>query len=259
MRVGAVPYLNGKPLIHGLEVIPDIELLLEVPSRLAILLREKELAVGLVSLAACFENPDLRIVPGISISCNGPAESVKLFHTGDIEAIKSVTLDSSSLTSVTLVKVILSEVYGLSPEYMVMPPELPAMLQSSDAAVLIGDPAMHIPSGRYRELDLGEAWRRLTGLPFVFAVWAVNPDMAAGSLVDILHESKRRGLAALEAISKHESERLDLPQSVCFRYLDQIMDYDMTDKHIEAMDLFRRKVAEYGIMRSPATPLLLGE
>lgn len=252
--IGSVPYLNGKPLIHGLDQVADINLIQEVPSRLAIMLRNKEIAVGLVSLAACFQNPELQIIPGFVISCNGPAESVKLFYNNEIEDIKKVALDSSSITSVTLVKVILNEAYGINPEYSTMPPVLPAMLHACDGAVLIGDPAMHVPAGRYKELDLGMAWYELTGLPFVFAVWAANPEMINSSLVDALKSAKNAGLAAIDQISQSESERLDLPYDLCFRYLDEIMGYDMTDPHKEAMKLFREKVIKYSIMDNPADP-----
>lgn len=259
IRIGAVPYLNGKPLIYGLDRIAGIDVILEVPSRLAIMLEAKEIAVGLVSLAACFQNPALRIIPGIGISCDGPAASVKLFYNGEINDIKNVALDSSSITSTTLVKVILSEVYGIEPVYTVMPPVLPAMLHTCDGAVLIGDPAMRIPSGRYKELDLGMAWHELTGLPFVFAVWAANPDMVNPSLIEILTSAKAGGLAAIKDICRTESERLDLPYDLCSGYLKRVMGYDLTDAHRQAMRLFRDKVIEHDIMDDPAALKMLGE
>ncbi|MHB1457072.1 MAG: menaquinone biosynthetic enzyme MqnA/MqnD family protein [Armatimonadota bacterium] len=258
IHIGSVPYLNGKPLIYQLDQIDEIDVIQEVPSRLAIMLKNKEIAVGLVSLAACFQNPELEIIPRIVISCNGPAKSVKLFYNNNIEDIKSVALDSSSISSVTLIRVILSEVYGLQPEYTVMPPVLPAMLHACDGAVLIGDPAMRIPSGRYKELDLGSAWYDLTGLPFVFAVWASNPEMIDPTLIDILSSVKISGLAAIDQISHTESERLDLPYDVCFRYLQEIMGYDMTDAHIEAMSMFRKKVIQHQIMDKPADLKIYG-
>ena len=241
MRIGSVPYMNAKPLIHGLDREPGIELIFEVPSKLAVMLRNGELAAGMVSCAACFMNPDLEIAPGMSISCIGPAESVKLFHRGNVEAIQSVALDISSLTSVLLAKIILRERYGLSPEFVDMPPSVPGMLETCDGAVTIGDTTMRVPVGGYRELDLGSEWHALTGLPFVFAVWAVNPELASAELTDILLSAKARGLASIEEISESESNRLDLPLEVCSRYLGQTMDYDLTERHMEGMRLFREK------------------
>lgn len=256
IKVGSVPYLNGKPLIYKLDENPDVVLIQEVPSRLAILLKEGIIAAGLVSTAACFMNPRLQIVPDISISCNGPAQSVKLLYNGELSDIRKVALDTSSITSVTLVKVILSERYGLHPEYIDMPPVVPAMLHTCDAAVVIGDTTMRLPQGRWPELDLGEEWHKLTGLPFVFAAWTVNPELARHELTDILLTAKNCGLQSLDEISRSESERLQLPVDVCHRYLDEIMDYNLTDKHIEALRLFRRKVIELDIIPDAHMPEL---
>ena len=246
MRIGAVPYLNGKPLIYGLDNEPEVEIIYEVPSRLANMLEKNELAAGLVSSAACFMNPCLQIVPGISISCDGPAESVKIFHKGKIEDIHKVALDTSSLTGVLLAKIVLRERYNLSPEYVQMPPSLPEMLKKYDAAVVIGDTTMCTPRHKdWYELDLGEEWHLLTGLPFVFAIWAVNPDMANPDLVEILLRAKERGLDSLDEISKSEAERLGLPIKTCHRYLSEIMNYDLTERHIQGLKLFYEKASEY--------------
>lgn len=256
IRIGSVPYLNGKPLVYKLDENPDVELIQEVPSRLAILLKEGIIAAGLVSSAACFMNHKLQIVPGICISSNGPAESVKLLYNGELSDIKKVALDTSSITSVTLAKVILSERYNLNPEFVSMPPVVPAMLHACDAAVVIGDPAMQIPRGRWTEIDLGDEWHKLTGLPFVFAAWAVNPDMADRKLTGILQAVKALGLQSLDDISSTESKRLNLPVDVCYRYLDVIMDYDLTEEHLKALRLFRQKVIELGIIPNAHMPEL---
>jgi len=248
MRLGAVPYLNGKPLIRGLDDEPEVEVVHEAPSRLASMLEKREIAAGLVSSVACFMNPRLQIVPNISISCIGPAESVKLFYKRNLESIRRVALDTSSLTSVLLAKIVLRERYELLPEFIAMPPPLLDMMGACDAAVVIGDTTMCAPAGRWSALDLGEEWHLLTGLPFVFAVWAVNPDLAAPSLLDILGRAKSRGLHSLHEISEAEALRLGLPVDICFRYLSEIMDYELTDRHMEALMLFRESARRYGLM-----------
>jgi len=248
MRVGTVPYLNGKPLVWGLGDEPEVELIQEVPSRLASMLEKRELAAGLVSSVACFMNPRLQIVPNISISCIGPAESVKLFYKESLESIRRVALDTSSLTSVLLAKIILRERYELLPEFIAMPPSLPDMLEVCDAAVVIGDTTMCAPVGRWPALDLGQEWYLLTGLPFVFAVWAVNPDLAAPNPLEILGRAKSRGLKSLLEISEAEASRLELHVGVCFHYLSEIMDYDLTDRHMEALLVFRERAQRYGLM-----------
>lgn len=242
MRIGAVPYLNGKPLIYGLDREPEVDLICDVPSRLAHMLETGGIEAGLVSVAACFTNPNLRIVPGISISCDGPAESVKLFYKGQIN---KVALDTSSLTSVLLAKIILRERYDLTPEFVPMPPSLPDMLKECNAAVVIGDTTMCAPrEADWTELDLGEEWKLLTGLPFVFAVWAVNPNMANSDIEEVLLKAKEKGLDSIEEISKSESERLGIPIETCFHYLSKTMNYDLTDRHIQAIKLFREKAGE---------------
>lgn len=245
MKIGSVPYLNAKPLVWGLD--PQT-VIYEVPSKLTSMLEEGEIAAGMVSSVACFLNPDLKIAPGMSISCIGPAESVKLFHKEGLESIQTVALDTSSLTSVLLAKIILNERYGLCPEFIDMPPNLDEMLAKCDGAVTIGDTTMQCPQGKWREMDLGSEWHDLTGLPFVFAVWAVNPNLAEPDLVDTLLRSKEHGLKSLDEISESEAKRLNLPFEVCHHYLSEIMNYDLTDRHIEALNLFRSKAGEHGFI-----------
>lgn len=241
MKIGAVPYLNGKPLVYGLDREPEIELITDVPSNLARMLRDGEIAAGLVSVFACFENSLLEMVSEISISCDGPAESVRIFLREPISKVRTVALDTSSLTSVMLARIILRERYGLLPEFVSMPPDLDLMLGRCDAAVVIGDTTMTAPLDRWPSLDLGEEWRNLTELPFVFAVWAVNPGIATPDLIDSLTRARERGLSSLQEISESESKRLDLPVEICHRYLSRIMSYDLSERHLEAIDLFRRK------------------
>ncbi len=241
MKIGAVPYLNGKPLVHGLDREPRVELVTDVPSRLAQMLRDKEIAAGLLSVFACFRNPRLHMVPGICIGCDGPADSVRIFLGKPIEQVRTVALDTSSLSSVNLARIILRERYEIMPEFIDMRPDLEEMLDRCDAAVTIGDITMTAPQDRWPMLDLGEEWKLLTGLPFVFAVWAVNPDMASPELTDILMRAKQFGMESLDKISASESRRLDLSYETCYRYLSEVMDYDMSERHYQALELFREK------------------
>lgn len=247
-RIAAPPYMNSKPLVWGLESEESVECRYLVPSKIAEMLEARELSAGLVSVPAVFTNSNLRIVPDISISCEGPAESVKLFHNCTIpERLQTVAVDESSLSSSLLARIILKEQYGVTPLFIPMAPSIPDMLATCDAAVTIGDTTMCAAKGRYGELDLGEEWHRLTSLPFVFAVWAVNPDMASARLVEILRRAKQIGLSHLPAITKAESLRLGLPEDTCYRYLNTVMDYDLDDRHIGALNLFREKVSDYGV------------
>ncbi|MDI6829287.1 MAG: menaquinone biosynthesis protein [Armatimonadota bacterium] len=246
-KLGTIPYLNGKPLTYGLDGEPAVELVTDVPSRLAEMLKAHEIAAGLVSSVACFMNQGLQIIPGISISCRGPAESVKIFHKTKPEEIATVALDTSSLTSVLLAKVILRERYNLTPKFISMPPSVEEMLDACDAAVVIGDTAMKVQPGRWAEIDLGSEWYSLTGLPFVFAFWAVNPEMVSPELIDILHRAKLCGLGALSEIAKSESRRLGLSFEKCYHYLRDIMVYDLTNDHLESLNIFSEKIRKFGL------------
>ncbi len=256
MKIGVVPYLNGMPLTWGLKREVGVELLTDVPSKLAAMLEAREIAAGLVSSAACFENPALRILPEISISCDGRAESVKLFHRTPLERVRTVALDRSSLTSTLLVQIVLQERYKLLPEFVPMAPQLDSMLGACDAALVIGDATMMAPQDRWPSLDLGEEWNILTGLPFVFAVWAVDPDVATSGLVDLLARSKQHGLRSLQEISEVEAERLELPVSVCHRYLSETMNYDLTERHLRGLELFRQKACSLGLATGGSIKLL---
>jgi chorismate dehydratase len=170
VRLGAVSYLNVEPIIHGLDRDPAFSLLREVPSRVAERLHAGEIDLGTIpSIEYAFG--DYAIVPGIAIGSRGPVRSVNLYHERPLTELRRVALDTSSRTSVALLKVLLRERLGRDPEYLEMGPSLDAMLGAADGALIIGDPALYL-EGSVEHLDLGEAWQRTTGLPFVYAFWA---------------------------------------------------------------------------------------
>ncbi len=170
LRLGAVSYLNVEPIIHGLDRDSRFSLLREVPSRVAERLHAGEIDLGTIpSIEYAFG--DYAIVPGIAIGSRGPVRSVNLYHTVPVDKLKRVALDTSSRTSVALLKVLLRERLGRDPEYVEMAPSLDNMLGAADGALLIGDPALYL-EGSVAHLDLGLAWQQATGLPFVYAFWA---------------------------------------------------------------------------------------
>jgi chorismate dehydratase len=199
LRLGAVSYLNVEPIIHGLDKDPRFALLREVPSRIAERLHAGEIDLGTIpSIEYAFG--DYAIVPGIAIGSCGPVGSVNLYHQTAVDDIRRVALDTSSRTSVALLKVLLRERLGRDPEYVAMAPSLPAMLASADAALLIGDPALYAETPVPR-LDLGAEWQRATGLPFVYAFWAGRPGVIAADGVKALQEALVAGRAAVREIA----------------------------------------------------------
>jgi len=200
VRLGAVSYLNVEPIIHGLDHDPRFTLRREVPSRVAERLHAGEIDLGTIpSIEYAFG--DYAIVPGIAIASRGPVHSVSLYHQRPVDELRRVALDTSSRTSVALLKVLLRERLSRDPEYVEMAPSLDAMLGVADGALMIGDPALY-SEGPVDKLDLGEAWQRSTGLPFVYAFWGGRPGVIDEAGIAALQAALASGRKALPEIAR---------------------------------------------------------
>lgn len=200
LRLGVVPYLNVEPIIRGLGDEPRFDLQRDVPSRVAQRLHAGEIDLGMIPSIE-YAAGDYAIVPGIAIGATNAVRSVLLFHAVPLEDVRRVALDTSSRTSVALTKILLRERLGRDPEYVAMGPNLEAMLAEADAALVIGDPALYAKPVGQKHLDLGEAWRALTGLPFVFAFWAGRPGAVTPEDVARLQAALARGRAEIPQIA----------------------------------------------------------
>jgi len=251
LRLGAVSYLNVAPIIHGLVGDPDFHLLQEVPSRVAERLHAGEIDLGTIpSVEYAFGN--YAIVPGIAIASRGPVRSVCLYYDGPLSAVRRVALDTSSRTSVALVKVLLRERLGQDPEYVPMGPSLDDMLAAADAALLIGDPALYATSEAPR-LDLGEEWTRATGLPFVYAFWAGPPGIVSHDQVERLQDSLRLGLEAIPQIAAGYDPgrgRADVSES----YLRENIVFTLGEEEKAGLSEFYRRAYALGLI--PRVPEL---
>lgn len=199
LRLGVVSYLNAAPTVQGLAGDPRFRLVRDVPSRIATLLHEGEIDLGLIPSIEYAEG-DYAIVPGVAIGSRGKVRSVSLLHRGRLEDVGRVAVDVSSRTSAALVRVLLRERLGRDPEYVSMPPDVPAMLAAADAALVIGDPALYY-AGEADRLDLGEEWTARTGLPFVYAFWAGRPGVAGPEEVAVLQRAAAAGRNAVSEIA----------------------------------------------------------
>lgn len=229
IRIGAVNYLNSKPLIHELETLsPQADLILDVPSRLADMLEAKKLDVGLIPAIEYFRAGSYRIIPDIAIASHGPVLSVTLFSRVPWNSIRRLALDEGSRTSAALAQILLRCRYAVEPEIVSLPLTEKAEDTSADAVLLIGDRAMHacLP-GFAHAYDLGQEWHDWTGLPFVYAFWAVRPRVNLGEVADALAEAKRRGVAAVGPIAAREASKLGLDAGFCRRYLNHIIRFDL--------------------------------
>ena len=252
MRIGSVPYLNAKPLIAWFQT-PEgersgVEVVYDVPSRLARMVEAGEVACAMVSSVELFRHTDWKAVPRIAIASTGKVLSVRLFAKLPVDRVRSVALDTSSLTSSALVRVLFARWWYATPRYIPAAPNLEAMLQQADAALLIGDKGMMACSEGLFVVDLGEEWYRWTGLPFVWALWLGRAENITPPLVDCLHRAKAWGLEHLDTIVQQEASRLDISESLVRLYLRDIMQYEMTDAHEQALHRFAQECERLGLV-----------
>ena len=203
-RLGAVEYLNARPLVYGLELRNDLfSLRFDVPSKCAALLHEGSIDVGMIPSIEYLRGRDYLIVPGVGIVSDGPVASVALFTTIPVSAIRSIAADTSSRTSNALLRVLCLERFGIDPEFQPMAPEPEKMLRRCDAALLIGDPALFLDHERLgaEKVDLGAEWTAMTGLPFVWAFWAGRAGVLSAAAVQALAGARDAGVAASGSIA----------------------------------------------------------
>jgi chorismate dehydratase len=244
LLLGSVPYANARPLIEGLASDPAVRLLLETPSRLARRLAEGGLDAALVPSVEVFRDPRLVVVPAGCISSRGPVASVSLFCRRPLGPGGRVLVDESSLTSAALVRVLLEGPLGAPGARLApCPPSTDPREADADAVLLIGDPALVQDRRGLTEVDLGEAWTRWTGLPFVWAVWAARDAAAAAAAAPVLEEARRRGREALPAIVLREAARLGLPEADLHRYLTRNIRHDLGEEERRGMERFRAEWA----------------
>jgi len=249
IRIGAVNYLNSKPLIFDLEKLaPEAELTLDVPSRLADLLQEGSLDVALIPVIEYFRAGTYTIVRDLAIVSRGPVLSVTLFSRVPWSEIRSVALDAGSRTSAALTQIVLRHRYKMRPE--ILPLLLDQRVEDvyADAVLLIGDRAMRacLP-GYVHAFDLGQEWFDWTGLPFVYAVWAVREGVDLGPVESALHEAKRRGMAQCGRIACQEAPKLSLDAGFCRRYLSNIIHFDLGTKEQAGLQHFYALACELGL------------
>jgi chorismate dehydratase len=250
IRLGAVGFLNARPLAYGLDGDPQVSLRLDVPSECARLLHAGEIDLGLVPVIELLRGEvSYDIVPGLAIGCAGAVDSVALFTRTPIDRVRRIALDVSSRSSVGLVRVLCRHHFGIAPTFVDAEPDLARMLEQADAALMIGDPAFDAP---WRDLaatkiDLGDAWQASTGLPFVFAAWIARPGIVTPALVARLHAARRAGQDAIPAIASAEAGR-DLPRAARLeRYLRDNIRYDLDDEALRGLERYLSLVMEDGL------------
>ncbi|MGA2619489.1 MAG: menaquinone biosynthesis protein [Thermoguttaceae bacterium] len=249
IRIGAVTYLNSRPLIFGLRgMTAGSEIVLDVPSRLADGLAAGVLDVALVPSIEYRRQAGLRIVSDACIACAGPVRSVKLYGRVPLARIRTLALDEGSRTSAALVRILLKERFGLEPQLQPLP--LGATLEQSvaDAVLVIGDRGMLPAAAPFAFVaDLGHEWHQWTGLPFVFALWLARPQVELGDLERVLAAARDEGLRRLAEIADLAAAEIDLPAAECLAYLRDNLQFHLGPRERRGLALFFDLAARHGL------------
>ncbi len=245
LRIGCVKYLNARPLICAY----DGEVIFEHPSALARMLARDELDAGLVPVFEALRDPRYLLVDGVAVACDGPVFSVFLAYRGELRDVHSVACDPASLTSSNLLKVLLAKFHGLHPSFG----------EQGDARLLIGNQAIEFRLANenvcdhWKFLDLGEEWKLRTGLPFVFALWALRPETPdATAVANALRRLKRCGTERILELVSHEDFADEKTRR---RYLTEFLRYDIGPHGKTAIERFRDLLAADGRIERIERPL----
>ena len=263
-RVGHIQFLNCLPLYHMLVrsgAVLDMDLYKDTAIALCRRLLSGKLDISPVpAIEYARHAGDLLLLPNLTVSSNGQVMSILLVSKVPAEKLQGrpVALTNTSATSQVLTKIVLREKFNVDPVYFECPPDLPEMFREADAALLIGDPALQADAQAPHLLDLGEAWDRLTGLPFVFAVWAAPRGVELGAVPEALRDALEAGRAALGELAADGAARLGLPLAVCDEYLRRAIHYDLDDDALEGLREFGKMAARHGIIERYLEPKLYG-
>ena len=263
--IAASSYLNAAPLCYSFvfgEQRNRCEFLSDAaPSRCAEMLAEGRADAALIPAIEYQRISGLKVAPDACVASRREVRSVLLASRVPLERVRTVALDNSSRTSAALIQIILGHFYGVEASYGQSPPRLVDMLESNDAALIIGDPAMLIDRSSLYVYDLAEEWRKHTELPFVFAFWAIRADSTAwpGSPVRNNDEEDRidfiaakfEGLAHTEELAKIYSERLGLPSSDLFSYLTENISYDLDEECLRGLRLYYELAYQCALIAEP--------
>ena len=262
-RIGSVSYLNAKPLIHGLDEADDVDLSLAVPAKLIDGLRDGRLDVALLPVIDYQRLAGLAVIPSGGIGCDGPTLTVRVFSRVPVDRVRTLACDTHSHSSVALARVIFAEAYGTTPRFVELDTDDPhadssAAPAAAEARLLIGDKVVcEEPTGFPHQLDLGEAWQRLTGLPFLFAFWVARDGVGLGDLPERLSAAKRAGLADVDGLVRRFAVPRGWPADLARRYMTEFLKYDVGPRQLEAVRLFHALAFQHGMLDRPPRPLLV--
>lgn len=260
IRVGAVNYLNSKPLVEGLaQAAPNYRLTYDLPSRLSDALTADRLDVVLLPVYEFFRRPDWRIVSDACVACRGPVWSVKLLFRVPPAEVRTLDLDEGSRTSAALAQVLLRRQFGLQPELGTLPIGAGLADSTADAVLLIGDRAMFEIKESFEEAwDLGERWWLWTGLPFVFAAWVSRAGIEVAEIAAELSTARDRGVQRIREIADREADKLQLPAHLAHDYLQNRLRFRLRKQERRGLAKFYQECVELGLAPHRSDPLIEG-
>jgi len=250
IRLGAVTYLNARPLVYGLERSDRFQLRYDIPSECARLLHARQIDVGLIpSIEYLRGTAAYALVPGPAVTSRGPVASVAIYTRRDPADIRTIAMDTSSRTSVALATVMLRHRFGVTAEAVPMAPDLDAMLVAADAGLIIGDAALFLDYefAGARKIDLGAEWTAMTGLPFVYACWTGWPDALTRGDVAVLQRARDEGVAQSDAVAAAYYPEDTPRQAAARRYLRDNIRYVLGAEELEGLKTFYRYASELGL------------
>jgi chorismate dehydratase len=250
VRLGAVGYLNARPLTWALDRDPERwQVLHDLPSVCARRLHTGDVDLALIPSVEYLQAPAYRVVPGVGIGSRGPVASVAVFTRRDTKDIRRLALDTSSRTSVTLIRVLCQHRFGIAPAFVDHPPDLDRMLADCDAALLIGDPAFDTDAQArgLRKIDLGEEWTAMTGLPFIYAAWTGRPGAASPADVEALQAAQADGVRSVEAIGAEYGAGDPVRAARAAAYLRDNVRYGLGADEVAGLQLFLDRAAALGL------------
>ncbi|MEO6490832.1 MAG: menaquinone biosynthesis protein [Ferruginibacter sp.] len=243
IRVGAVSYLNTKPLIYGFEMgnmANQVELFFDYPANIANMLLKDQIDIGLIPVAVIPILKEYHIISDYCIGASQAVASVCLFSDVPLTDIKLILVDYQSRTSAALLKILLKDYWNIEPELKETHEGYQEMIQGTTAGLIIGDRALKKRATSKYIYDLAEAWQNMTGLPFVFAAWVANKKMPV-TFVDAFNKTTGMGLDhIIEIVAKHAFAEYDLDL-----YYTTNIDYFLDAKKVKGMDLFLSKLSLY--------------
>jgi chorismate dehydratase len=270
-KISIVKYLNSVPLAWGILEGRQAEMfdpVLHTPSECADQLQQGKVDIGLVPSIEFQRISGARIVPGPVIACRHRVRSVLLISLMPLWKVRTVAVDTGSRTSAVLARIVFDQFFHTRPDFRPAAPDLAAMLAQNDAALLIGDTALKFMEENERPdaekqkallkkgpeplevFDLAERWKFLTGLPFVFAFWAVRPGVQAQGIVDALKESREYGVHNVPAIAKRYSAELSLKEEFLREYLTENVHYYMDAACTEGLRQFYDMAVRIGAIKT---------